>query len=94
MLGHVGDGNFHCGLAVDPSSPAEMAEAEAFSERLVRRAIALDGTCTGEHGIGYGKAKFMNLEHGAAIGVMCAVKAALDPAGILNPGKVLPAELS
>jgi D-lactate dehydrogenase (cytochrome) len=90
-LGHVGDGNFHLGLCIDPNSPAEMAEAEALNERLVRRAIALDGTCTGEHGIGYGKAKFMTLEHGDGVRVMRAIKQALDPDDILNPGKILPA---
>ncbi len=90
-VGHVGDGNFHLGLIVDPSSEAELAEAAGINDRLVRRAIALDGTCTGEHGIGSGKVKFMDLEHGAAIGVMRAIKQALDPLGILNPGKVLPA---
>ena len=90
-LGHVGDGNFHLGLVVDPANPAELAEAEALNTRLVERAIALEGTCTGEHGVGYGKIKFMTLEHGAAIAVMRAIKTALDPLGILNPGKILPA---
>ncbi|WP_288581925.1 FAD-linked oxidase C-terminal domain-containing protein [uncultured Methylobacterium sp.] len=92
-VGHVGDGNFHLGLIVDPSSEAELAEAAALNDRLVRRAIAMDGTCTGEHGIGSGKVKFMDLEHGAAIGVMRAIKQALDPLGILNPGKVLPGKV-
>ncbi len=92
-VGHVGDGNFHLGLIVDPSSEAELAEAAAINDRLVRRAIAMEGTCTGEHGIGSGKIKFMELEHGAAIGVMRAIKRALDPLGILNPGKVLPGEV-
>lgn len=90
MVGHVGDGNFHLGLVVDPSSEAELAEAEALNERLVRRAIALDGTATGEHGVGSGKIKFMTLEHGAAVNTMRTLKMALDPQGILNPGKVLP----
>src|SRR3954470_8631171 len=90
-VGHVGDGNFHLGLCIDPNSAEEMAEAEALNERLVRRAIALDGTCTGEHGIGYGKAKFMTLEHGDGVRVMRAIKQALDPDDILNPGKILPA---
>ncbi len=92
-VGHVGDGNFHLGLIVDPSSEAELAEAAAINDRLVRRAIAMEGTCTGEHGIGSGKIKFMELEHGAAIGVMRAIKRALDPLGILNPGKVLPGKV-
>jgi D-lactate dehydrogenase (cytochrome) len=89
-VGHVGDGNFHMGLVIDPTNPAEMAEAEAFNERLVKRAIAMDGTCTGEHGIGTGKRKFMRLEHGQGVEVMRAIKKALDPDNILNPGKILP----
>jgi D-lactate dehydrogenase (cytochrome) len=92
-VGHVGDGNFHLGLVVDPASAAELAEAEAINDRLVRRAIAMDGTCTGEHGVGSGKVKFMALEHGPAIKVMRAIKAALDPNNLLNPGKVLPESL-
>ena len=90
MVGHVGDGNFHLGLLIDPSDPRELAEAAAINDRLVRRALALDGTCTGEHGIGSGKIKFMRLEHGPAVEMMRKVKQALDPLGILNPGKVLP----
>jgi len=90
MVGHVGDGNFHVGLIIDPDNPAEMAEATAINDRLVKRAIALEGTATGEHGVGTGKRKFMLLEHGAGIGVMRTIKEALDPLGILNPGKVLP----
>ena len=90
MVGHVGDGNFHLGLVVDPDNASEMAEAEALNERVVERAIALEGTCTGEHGIGSGKIKFMPLEHGAALGVMHLVKQALDPLGLMNPGKILP----
>ena len=93
-VGHVGDGNFHLGLVVDQSNPDEMAEAEILNERLVRRAIALDGTCTGEHGVGLGKIKFMELEHGPAVDVMRAVKAAIDPNGIMNPGKILAAKES
>jgi D-lactate dehydrogenase (cytochrome) len=94
MVGHVGDGNFHLGLLIDPENPQELAEAEALNDRLVRRAIALDGTSTGEHGIGSGKRKFMTVEHGAGVTVMRAIKTALDPLGILNPGKVLPDEPS
>lgn len=90
MVGHVGDGNFHLGLVIDPDNPAEMAETEALNERVVERAIALEGTCTGEHGIGSGKRKYMALEHGAALGVMRLVKQALDPLGLMNPGKILP----
>ncbi|CAN1498723.1 GlcD FAD/FMN-containing dehydrogenases [Rhabdaerophilaceae bacterium] len=90
MVGHVGDGNFHVGLIIDPENPTEMAEATAINDRLVTRAIALDGTATGEHGVGSGKRKFMSLEHGAGVSVMRTIKQALDPLGILNPGKVLP----
>jgi D-lactate dehydrogenase (cytochrome) len=93
-VGHVGDGNFHLGLVIDPASAAELAEAEEINDRLVRRAIAMDGTCTGEHGVGSGKVRFMALEHGPAIKVMRAIKAALDPDDLLNPGKVLPGSLS
>lgn len=90
IVGHVGDGNFHLGLVVDPDNPSEMAEAERINDRLVRRAIAVEGTCTGEHGVGTGKIKFMDLEHGNAVRVMQAIKSALDPSNLLNPGKVLP----
>lgn len=89
VFGHVGDGNFHCMLLVDPDDPDEMARAEAVSTRLVRRAIALDGTCTGEHGVGLRKQAYLIEELGAdAVDVMRCLKRALDPRGILNPGKV------
>jgi D-lactate dehydrogenase (cytochrome) len=89
IVGHVGDGNFHVSVVLDPDDRAELERAVAFNERLVRRAIAFEGTCTGEHGIGYGKSRFLELEHGAAaVGAMRAVKSALDPHGIFNPGKV------
>jgi len=92
MVGHAGDGNFHVSVLVDPGDPAELARAQEFAERLARRAIELGGTCTGEHGIGYGKVNLLELEHGAAgVELMRSVKAALDPDGIMNPGKVLPA---
>jgi D-lactate dehydrogenase (cytochrome) len=91
LLGHVGDGNFHLLLLADPDSAEEIERAQAFSQRLVERAIAMEGTCTGEHGIGRGKRKYLALEHGAAaLDVMRSIKRALDPADILNPGKVLP----
>ena len=90
IVGHVGDGNFHAVFMIDPDSAAELAEAEAINERIVRRAIAMEGTCTGEHGIGMGKIGFLEEEFGAAgVGAMRAVKAALDPRGIMNPGKVV-----
>ncbi len=91
LVGHVGDGNFHLGLMIDPDSKEEVAHAEAFSERLVHRALAMDGTCTGEHGIGLGKMRFMIPEHGEAVEVMRMIKSALDPQNLMNPGKMLPA---
>lgn len=90
LVGHVGDGNFHLGLLIDPESKQEVATAEAFSDRLVHRALAMDGTCTGEHGVGLGKRRYMVPEHGDAVEVMRAVKQALDPDNIMNPGKMLP----
>jgi D-lactate dehydrogenase (cytochrome) len=91
LLGHVGDGNFHLLLLADPHSAEEIERAHAFSQRLVERAIGMEGTCTGEHGVGRGKRKYLGLEHGAAaLDVMRSIKRALDPDDILNPGKVLP----
>ena len=89
IVGHVGDGNFHVVLLVDPDKAEEIAEAERFNERLVMRALAMDGTCTGEHGIGHGKIDFLLAEHGEAVGVMRAIKRALDPDNIMNPGKIV-----
>ena len=94
IVGHVGDGNFHVVVLVDPQDPAEVAAGEAFHARLVRRALAVDGTCTGEHGVGYGKAGFLVEEHGRpAVEMMRAIKRALDPDGIFNPGKTASAAL-
>jgi len=90
IVGHVGDGNFHIGYVVDPNDQDEIDRAIAHNDRMVLRAIAMEGTCTGEHGVGYGKMRFMDAEHGAAVAVMRSIKRALDPLGILNPGKVLP----
>ena len=91
LFGHVGDGNFHLVVLVDPDNIKEMEEAAWISRRVVERAIAMEGTCTGEHGIGLGKRKYLVAEHGeVAVEVMRAVKRALDPSGVLNPGKVLP----
>ncbi|MBS3649216.1 FAD-binding protein [Pseudaminobacter sp. 19-2017] len=88
IVGHVGDGNFHVMVLMDPNDPAEIALTEKFVARLNRRAIAMDGTCTGEHGIGQGKVGFLEYEIGAGVEVMRAIKATLDPHGILNPGKI------
>lgn len=88
MVGHVGDGNFHLIMLVDPDNAEEVAEAQAIHDRMVMRVLALDGTCTGEHGIGEGKMKFLEAEHGAGVAVMRAIKQALDPQNILNPGKI------
>jgi D-lactate dehydrogenase (cytochrome) len=89
IVGHVGDGNFHVGFVLNPSDPSEMAEAQRLNERVVRRALSLDGTCTGEHGIGCGKIDFLLAEHGEAVSVMRAIKKAFDPDNIMNPGKIL-----
>jgi D-lactate dehydrogenase (cytochrome) len=91
LLGHVGDGNFHMLILVQPDDTAAHAKAQALAQRLAERAIAMDGTCTGEHGIGVGKRKYMALEHGdGALAVMRAIKQALDPDNLMNPGKILP----
>jgi D-lactate dehydrogenase (cytochrome) len=90
IVGHVGDGNFHVGVMIDMNDRDEVARAGRFHERLVERAIAMDGTCTGEHGVGQGKIKYLEAEHGkAAVEVMRSVKRALDPDNIFNPGKVV-----
>jgi len=90
IVGHVGDGNFHTLVLMDMNDPAEIERAEEFVARLNLRAIAMDGTCTGEHGIGQGKMRFLERELGAGVDVMRAIKQALDPQNILNPGKILP----
>lgn len=88
IAGHVGDGNFHAFIMLDPHDRQEVARAEALHERMARRAIAMDGTCTGEHGIGVGKQALLRDELGAAVSVMGRIKAALDPQQLLNPGKI------
>jgi D-lactate dehydrogenase (cytochrome) len=90
VLGHIGDGNFHTVLMIDPEDPEEMRKAEEINASLVEYAISCGGTCTGEHGVGVGKAKYQRKEHGEALDVMLALKRALDPNGILNPGKIFP----
>jgi D-lactate dehydrogenase (cytochrome) len=90
IVGHVGDGNFHASLMVMMEDSDEVARAKAFIERLAELAIAADGTCTGEHGIGEGKKRFLVTEYGeAAVGMMRTVKRAFDPDDIMNPGKVV-----
>ena len=90
IVGHVGDGNFHTTPVFNAKDPREKAGMEAFLQRLAERAIRMEGTCTGEHGIGQGKAKYLQAEIGEGVAVMRAIKAALDPHGIFNPGKILP----
>ena len=90
IVGHVGDGNFHVQMLIDPNDPADIARAEAVNERMVHRAIAMDGTCTGEHGIGLHKMDFLIHETGEeAVDLMRSIKHALDPNNILNPGKII-----
>ncbi len=88
ILGHVGDGNFHVIFSIDPDAPDEMAEVEAINARIVERALAMDGTCTGEHGIGIGKQEWLVAELGDAVEQMRMIKRALDPQNLLNPGKI------
>lgn len=92
LLGHIGDGNFHYVFLIDPDDPSEYDLVQTLSERMARRAISMDGTCTGEHGIGLGKQRFLALEFGEpALALMRTIKKAIDPHDILNPGKLLPA---
>ncbi|MDB5431682.1 MAG: linked oxidase domain protein [Caulobacter sp.] len=88
ILGHVGDGNFHVIFVLDPDSKAELAEAEALNKRLVKRALDMDGTCTGEHGIGLGKQDCLVDELGEAVDMMRVIKRAIDPKDLFNPGKI------
>ncbi len=89
LVGHVGDGNFHLTYVIDPNDPAEMETAQRLNERMVHRALAMGGTCTGEHGVGYGKIDFVEAEHGPAVDAMRRIKRAFDPDNIMNPGKIL-----
>ncbi|MPZ36757.1 MAG: FAD-binding protein [Rhizobiales bacterium] len=90
IMGHVGDGNFHLTMTFDMADADEVARAKALHERLVARALAMDGTCTGEHGVGQGKMPYLEAEHGrAALDAMRTIKRALDPDGIMNPGKIV-----
>src|SRR5271163_916912 len=89
LVGHVGDGNFHLVFMIDPNRAEEVAEASRLNDRMVARALAMDGTSTGEHGVGYGKMEFLIAEHGEAVNVMRTIKKALDPDNIMNPGKIV-----
>ena len=88
LVGHVGDGNFHLIFVLDPNNAAEFAEARAINSRLVHRALEMGGTCTGEHGVGFGKMDYLPEEHGDALDVMKTIKRALDPENRMNPGKM------
>jgi D-lactate dehydrogenase (cytochrome) len=89
LVGHAGDGNFHVIYLLDPANEEELAEARRLNERMVMRALAMGGTCTGEHGVGYGKMKFLEAEHGEGVEVMRSIKRALDPGNRMNPGKIV-----
>ena len=89
IVGHVGDGNFHVLCVLDPANPSQFEEANRFAEQTVQRALRMGGTCTGEHGIGYGKMKYLHDEHGEALEVMRTIKKALDPENRMNPGKIV-----
>jgi D-lactate dehydrogenase (cytochrome) len=89
IVGHVGDGNFHLTMMVNPEDPTYLPRAEALNDRMVARALGLGGTCTGEHGVGMGKIKFLYDEHGEAMSLMRSIKQALDPDNIMNPGKII-----
>jgi D-lactate dehydrogenase (cytochrome) len=90
IMGHVGDGNFHVVFAVDRDSTAELMEIARINDAIVAKSLDCEGTCTGEHGVGIGKQKYMRAEHGSALEIMRVIKAALDPQNIMNPGKILP----
>ena len=92
MVGHVGDGNFHAQILVMPGDAAELAAAKRVATRMAERALAVGGTITGEHGVGIGKLPLMRAQHGEAVAVMAAIKQALDPQGIMNPGKLVPGQ--
>jgi D-lactate dehydrogenase (cytochrome) len=89
IVGHVGDGNFHLAFLLDPDDAGALAQAEALNGRIVEDALARGGTCTGEHGIGFGKLAYLEREHGDLLPLMRGIKDLLDPAGIMNPGKVV-----
>jgi len=89
LVSHAGDGNFHLVYVIDPENQPELDQAQAHSDRMVMRALAMGGTCTGEHGVGYGKMRFLQAEHGEALALMRSLKIAFDPDNIMNPGKIV-----
>jgi D-lactate dehydrogenase (cytochrome) len=89
IVGHVGDGNFHLTMMINPDDPTYLKRAEGLNDRMIARALAMGGTCTGEHGVGLGKIKFLYEEHGEAVSLMRSIKKALDPDNIMNPGKII-----
>lgn len=89
IVGHVGDGNFHVDMVLDPNDAEEVGRARVLNERLVSRALKMEGTCTGEHGVGYGKIDNLFAEHGAALDIMCDLKRTIDPLNLMNPGKIV-----
>jgi D-lactate dehydrogenase (cytochrome) len=90
LVGHAGDGNFHLIIMLDPDDREEFDTISRLSERLVQRALNYGGTCSGEHGVGVGKLKYLHAEHGPALDVMRAIKQAIDPNNLMNPGKLIP----
>ncbi|WP_066255489.1 FAD-binding oxidoreductase [Neobacillus drentensis] len=88
IIGHIGDGNFHAGVLINPNNPTDMERADRFNEEIVKYALSCGGTCTGEHGVGLGKIKYQRLQHGEALDVMNSIKQMFDPNGILNPSKI------
>jgi D-lactate dehydrogenase (cytochrome) len=90
LVGHAGDGNFHLIIMLDPDDREEFDTIARLSERLVQRALKFGGTCSGEHGVGVGKLKYLEAEHGEALAVMRAIKRAIDPNNLMNPGKLIP----
>jgi D-lactate dehydrogenase (cytochrome) len=89
LVGHAGDGNFHLVYVIDPENESELAEVHRLNARMVQRALALGGTCTGEHGVGLGKLEYLAAEHGPALDVMRTIKRTLDPENLMNPGKLI-----
>ncbi|MEY4094713.1 MAG: hypothetical protein RLZZ53_1912, partial [Acidobacteriota bacterium] len=90
LVGHAGDGNFHLIIMLNPDDKTEFDTVTGISERLVKRALKFGGTCSGEHGVGFGKLKYLDAEHGAALDVMRSIKRAMDPNNLMNPGKLIP----